>query len=117
MDGILNILRVLGTSTSTEFKDYFANKKIVNFVHTNSSDDMIDRIFNKKRTDDRKRWLENYNKDAYLNTNHKDVNYEDFINQELIHFSTYDCARSIPNMVDGLKISLEKFSIQRLKEN
>ena len=105
----------LGTSTSAEFKDYFANKKIVNFVHTNSSDDMIDRIFNKKRTDDRKRWLENYNKDAYLNTSHKDVNYEDFINQELIHFSTYDCARSIPNMVDGLKISLRKILYSAFK--
>ena len=105
----------LGTSTSAEFKEYFANKKIVDFVHTNSSDDMIDRIFNKKRTDDRKRWLENYNKDAYLNTSHKNVNYEDFINQELIHFSTYDCARSIPNMVDGLKISLRKILYSAFK--
>ena len=37
----------LGTSTSTEFKEYFATKKIVNFVHTDQSDDMIDKIFNK----------------------------------------------------------------------
>ncbi len=105
----------LGTSTSTEFKDYFKNKKIVNFVHTKTSDDMIDRIFNKKRTDDRKKWLENYDKDSYLNTNEESVNYEDFINQELIHFSTYDCARSIPNMVDGLKISLRKILYSAFK--
>ena len=38
----------LGTSTSAEFKNYFANKKIVDFVYAGkSSDDTIDMIFNK----------------------------------------------------------------------
>ena len=106
----------LGTSTSSEFKEYFANKKIVDFVYTgNSSDDMIDKIFNKKRTDDRKQWLENYDKLAYLDTNQPSVQYEQFINREMIHFSTYDCARSIPNMVDGLKISLRKILYSAFK--
>lgn len=106
----------LGTSTATEFKDYFANKKIVDFVHTGqNSDNIIDKIFNKKRSDDRKVWLENYDKDSYLDTNHPTVQYEDFINKEMIHFSTYDCARSIPNMVDGLKISLRKILYSAFK--
>ena len=106
----------LGTSTASEFKEYFANKKIVDFVYTgNSSDDMIDKIFNKKRTDDRKQWLENYDKLAYLDTNQPSVQYEQFINREMIHFSTYDCARSIPNMVDGLKISLRKILYSAFK--
>ena len=34
--------------------------------------------------------------------------YEEFINKELIHFSKYDCDRSIPNLMDGLKTSLRK---------
>jgi DNA topoisomerase-2 len=106
----------LGTSTSAEFKDYFANKKIVDFVYTGpASDNIIDKIFNKKRADDRKTWLENYNKNAYLDTSKKDVRYEDFIDNEMIHFSTYDCARSIPNMVDGLKISLRKILFSAFK--
>ena len=106
----------LGTSTATEFKEYFANKKIVDFVYTGqNSDNTIDKIFNKKRSDDRKTWLENYDKDAYLDTNHPTVQYEDFINKEMIHFSTYDCARSIPNMVDGLKISLRKILYSAFK--
>jgi len=106
----------LGTSTSAEFKEYFANKKIVDFVHNGKlSDDSIDKIFNKKRADDRKTWLENYDKAAYLDTSHKDVKYEDFINRELIHFSTYDCARSIPCMVDGMKISLRKILYSAFK--
>ena len=106
----------LGTSTSAEFKDYFANKKIVDFVYVDqNSDDTIDKIFNKKRADDRKEWLENYNKDAYLDTSKKTVTYQEFINNEMIHFSTYDCARSIPNMVDGLKISLRKILYSAFK--
>ena len=106
----------LGTSTSAEFKEYFANKKIVDFVYLDqNSDDMIDKIFNKKRADDRKEWLENYNKNAYLDTSKKNVTYQEFINNEMIHFSTYDCARSIPNMVDGLKISLRKILYSAFK--
>ena len=106
----------LGTSTSKEFKEYFANKKIVDFVYNgNNTDDSIDKIFNKKRTDDRKLWLEEYNKDSFLDTTRCDVKYEEFIDNELIHFSTYDCARSIPNMVDGLKISLRKILYSAFK--
>jgi len=98
----------LGTSTSNEFKEYFANKKVVDFMFQDSTDNTIDKIFNKKRADDRKSWLEQYNKDAYLDTNKKNVSYEEFVDQELIHFSTYDCQRSIPNAIDGLKTSLRK---------
>ena len=106
----------LGTSTSAEFKMYFEDKKFVDFIYSGpSSDDSIDKIFNKKRADDRKVWLENYDKAAYLDTSHKSVKYEDFMNRELIHFSTYDCARSIPNMVDGLKISLRKILYSAFK--
>ena len=99
----------LGTSTSVEFKEYFANKKIVDFTYTGeTSDNTIDKVFNKKRADDRKTWLENYDKHAFLDTSRPSVQYEEFVDRELIHFSTYDCARSIPNMVDGLKTSLRK---------
>lgn len=106
----------LGTSTSVEFKEYFANKKIVGFEHTgHTSDDCIDKVFNKKRPDDRKTWLERYNKSLYLNTSSESVSYEDFIDHEMIHFSKYDCDRSIPNMTDGLKISLRKILFSAFK--
>jgi len=105
----------LGTSTSAEFKEYFANKKMVDFEYGPDTDDTIDKIFNKKRADDRKAWLENYDKTAFLNTGRPSVHYEEFIDKEMIHFSTYDCARSIPNMVDGLKISLRKILFSAFK--
>jgi len=99
----------LGTSTGKEFKEYFANKKIVNFVSTGEgSRDAIDKVFNKKRAADRKEWLENYDRNLYLDTNRDSVPYEDFIGEEMIHFSKYDCERSIPNGIDGLKTSQRK---------
>jgi DNA topoisomerase-2 len=106
----------LGTSTAAEFKEYFANKKIVDFVYdTAESDDAVDKVFNKKRPDDRKTWLENYDKNAFLDTSKKSVTHKEFVDNEMIHFSTYDCARSIPNMVDGLKTSLRKILFSAFK--
>ena len=58
----------LGTSTSKEFKEYFAKKKIVNFEKSAECGDVIDMVFNKKRSNDRKEWLSNYDREAYLNT-------------------------------------------------
>lgn len=102
----------LGTSKAEEFKEYFQNRKIVDFVYEDEngkSDNNIDMVFNGERANDRKTWLiEKYDKRAYLNTSRPSVSYSDFIDNELIHFSNYDCARSIPCAIDGLKISLRK---------
>ena len=107
----------LGTSTGKEFREYFEKKKMVGFEHSDKSDDAIDMVFNKKRADDRKDWLKLYDRDAYLDTAKSVVSYEEFINRELIHFSKYDCDRSIPNLMDGLKISLRKILYSGFKKN
>jgi DNA topoisomerase-2 len=107
----------LGTSTGKEFREYFEKKKLVAFHHTEKSDDAIDLIFNKKRADERKEWLRKYNRDSYLDTNRRTVSYEEFIDEEFIHFSKYDCDRSIPNLMDGLKISLRKILFSAFKKN
>jgi len=108
----------LGTSTGKEFREYFEQKKIVNFEHNGkSSDDAIDMVFNKKRADDRKDWLKDYDRESFIDTNQPSVTYEDFIGKELIHFSKYDCDRSIPNLMDGLKTSLRKILFAAFKKN
>ena len=107
----------LGTSTSKEFKEYFANKKVITFMCSEKCDDSIDKVFNKKRADDRKLWLENYDKDISLDTKKTVISYEDFIDKEMIHFSKYDNERSIPNMMDGLKTSLRKILFSCFKRN
>ena len=107
----------LGTSTAKEFKEYFEKKKIVTFNNGGEvCEDSMDMVFNKKRADDRKTWLSNYNRELYLDTNQKSVSFQDFINKEMIHFSKYDCDRSIPNLIDGLKISLRKILFAAFKK-
>ena len=108
----------LGTSTGKEFREYFEHKKIVDFTHSGEAcDNAIDMVFNKKRADDRKTWLATYSRDRYLDTLQPSVTYEKFINDEMIHFSKYDCDRSIPNLMDGLKISLRKILFSAFKKN
>jgi DNA topoisomerase-2 len=108
----------LGTSTGKEFREYFEKKKLVGFESNGDKcDDTIDKVFNKKRADDRKDWLELYNRESYLDTNKQMVSYNEFIDKEFIHFSKYDCDRSIPNLMDGLKISLRKILFSAFKKN
>ena len=107
----------LGTSTGKEFKEYFENKKIVEFQYKEETDNQMDMIFNKKRADDRKEWLKEYDRKSFLNTSHSLVSYKDFIDKEFKHFSKYDCDRSIPNIMDGLKISLRKILFSAFKKN
>jgi len=107
----------LGTSTGKEFKEYFEHKKMVSFVHTGKeSDNHLDMAFNKKRADDRKEWLANYSREAFLDTSKPEIPYEEFIDRGLIHFSIYDNERSIPNLMDGLKISLRKILYAAFKK-
>lgn len=106
----------LGTSTSKEFKEYFAKKRIVDFKYDDETcTETLDMVFSKTRAEDRKTWLGDYDKDSILDTTDTKVTYTDFINKELIHFSVYDNERSIPNLVDGLKTSLRKILYSAFK--
>lgn len=108
----------LGTSTNEEAKQYFKDLKIVTYKYNKDTSDMsIDLAFNKKKADERKEWLSKYNRDIILDFNSNEVPFEDCINKELIHFSNYDIERSIPSLVDGLKISQRKILYACFKRN
>ena len=98
----------LGTSTDEEAKGYFKNMKKIIYKHTEKSDEYINLAFNKKRADDRKEWLANYDKNDVLDYVSEEVTYETFINKDLIHFSNRNLERAIPNIMDGLKESTRK---------
>ncbi len=122
----------LGTSTSEEAKEYFdnfENKKIEylmseylengikNEEQFNLSLDRIELAFQKTREDDRKNWLKTYDRNEIIEQTQKRILYSEFIDKDLKHFSNYDCLRSIPSMVDGLKPSLRKILYACLKRN
>jgi len=107
----------LGTSTKDEFIEYMKDKNVVGFKTSQASDDSIDMVFNKKRADDRKQWLKEFDRNVYLDTTKTEITYDDFINKELVHFSKYDCDRSIPHLIDGLKTSLRKILFSAFKRN
>lgn len=107
----------LGTSTGKEFKEYFQDKKIVQFRFEEGSKDALDKVFRKNRAEDRKTWLEAYDPNKCIEMKETSISYEDFVDKELIHFSKYDCERSIPNMMDGLKMSQRKILFSAFKRN
>ena len=58
--------------------------------------------------DDRKLWLQNYDKDNVLDYSKLNVDYKSFVDKDLIHFSNRDLQRSINHICDGLKESTRK---------
>jgi len=105
----------LGTSTSKEAKEYFTELKQVKYIWDDTCDHAIDLAFNKKRTDDRKAWLQKFDKDDILDDSLVEVSYDDFVNKELIHFSNDDLRRSVPSLCDGLKPSQRKILYSAFK--
>lgn len=92
-------------------EDDFMIDTIPDQVVSSSGSDLIDMVFNKNRVDDRKEWLNNLEKDTYLDyseSRETGMKYSDFINRELILFSKNDCERSIPHVMDGFKPSQRK---------
>lgn len=108
----------LGTSTTKEAKEYFKRMKLVTYDWDSTySDNAIDLAFNKSRADDRKAWLNNYNREEILDSKMENVSYNDFINKDFIHFSNYNIIRSIPSLMDGLKPSQRKILFACFKRN
>ena len=101
----------LGTSTPKEAKEYFKKPKFVNYTSKTSADsDAIHLAFSKNddSANKRKDWLSDYNCDNTLDYKSKSVSIEDFVHDDLKHFSVSDNVRSLPNIIDGLKPSQRK---------
>ncbi|XP_049657374.1 DNA topoisomerase 2-alpha [Accipiter gentilis] len=122
----------LGTSTSKEAKEYFADmaKHRIGFKYSGPEDDAaITLAFSKKKIEERKEWLTNFMEDRrqrklhglpeeYLyGKNTSNLTYNDFINKELVLFSNSDNERSIPSLVDGLKPGQRKVLFTCFKRN
>jgi DNA topoisomerase-2 len=100
----------LGTSTSTEAKEYFedVSNRLINYRWDDYTNDSINLAFKKELADKRKEWLGTYSPANTLDNTQKEVSLTEFINKELIHFSYSDNERSIPCAIDGFKPSQRK---------
>lgn len=117
----------LGTSTSKEAKEYFSNmfRHCIKFEYSNVCDDLaIQLAFSKKLVEERKEWLtkfmekRNQKKQDYLyQKDTKKINFNQFINKELVLFSNLDNERSIPSLVDGFKPGQRKVIFACFKRN
>ena len=111
----------LGTSSNKEAQEYFANiqRHRIDFEYKSEKDDeSIDMAFNKKKAEERKNWLMNFDPNTPpLDLDVAKITYNKFINRELILFSMYDNQRSIPSICDGLKPSERKILYGCFKKN
>ncbi len=107
----------LGTSTPAEAKEWFKNIHEIKYEWDDETDEHINLAFNKKRSDDRKKWLSKYDPTTMLVADNGKTNYTEFINKELIHFSNADNIRSLPHIIDGLKPSQRKILYCCFKRN
>ena len=110
----------LGTFEIQDVPDTFG-EKIINFIEDDNTATLMNKVFHKKFSDQRKDWLENYNPNPVfsLDDQGKDVDMDisTFLDTEVIKFSHNDCKRSIPSLFDGLKESQRKILYAVKKRN
>ena len=108
----------LGTSKKEDVQKYFTsiNRHLKRFREIDDQDaEKLDLVFSKKRANDRKKWLEQYDPANVLDGSEKIISVSDFIDKDFIEFSMYDNIRSIPSVVDGLKPGQRKILFTALK--
>lgn len=96
----------LATSDASDARVYFSNldRHLKTFeVMEEEGSQLIELAFSKKKADDRKEWLRQFQPGTYLDYTEETISYPDFVNKELILFSMADNMRSIPSVIDGLK--------------
>jgi len=97
----------LATSKKEEIEEDYRDPKMVLCVFDDNASQAFNLAFNKKMADYRKEWINNYQE--LLDIEDMEVlPISTFINSEFIRYSISDLARSIPRLVDGLKISQRK---------
>ncbi len=116
----------LGTSTGPEFREYLAHPKIVEFVRATPDPKQPDPSLalaftgGKVAAACRKTWITggslNANADQHRLYEGK-IPMNAFVDGELRDFSVYDCDRSLPSVIDGLKTSQRKVLFSCFKRN
>ncbi|SOB74045.1 topoisomerase IIA [Cedratvirus lausannensis] len=101
----------LGSSSDKEIKEDSVSPRVVVCIYDDNTAEAMKLAFNEDMTDMRKEWIDKF-QDQWFGTfsveGYEEKAISEFINQELIRFSLDNMLRSIPRMMDGLKISQRK---------
>ncbi|KAL2917037.1 DNA topoisomerase 2 [Polyrhizophydium stewartii] len=125
---VIKYYKGLGTSTAEDAKKYFSdmNKHLKPFrAADDESRGLIDMAFNKKKADNRKEWIAQFQACAgnlvdpgtFMDHSVPEISLPDFVNRELILFSMADNVRSIPSGIDGFKPGQRKILFATFKRN
>lgn len=112
----------LGSSNEEDIEETFG-MKMANFVEDDKTDESMILAFHKKYANQRKDWMQNFDRNNTVfnwvrnEPEVKNISYTDFIDKEFIKYSIRNCARSIPNLMDGLKEGHRKILYVMFKRN
>jgi len=105
-------LKGLGGSEPEHVVEYFKEMELYMKEFTakdlDKACESLDSAFNDKKSDLRKKMLQEYDPDNVLDYTQPSFDITDFIEKEWIHYAHYSTARAIANVCDGLKISQRK---------
>jgi DNA topoisomerase-2 len=99
----------LGSHSDEEIEEEFG-KRVISFFKDECTDANMLKAFYTKASDQRKKWIEEYDPNIFhiYDENIPEKSISAFINEDLIAHPIDNCARSIPNIMDGLKQSQRK---------
>lgn len=103
----------LGTSTTAEGKEYFADmeKNIMRLVVEPKDRRLLDSVFDSQEVEWRKEWMTKANAfqgEVDIDRSKKTLTIPEFVHKEMVHFALVGNARAISHCVDGLKPSQRK---------
>lgn len=106
----IKYLKGLGSSTPAEAREYFSNvyESLIGYSMDGEARENMSKAFDKTRAGDRKKWMMEYDSKSIIGSSERSVSISAFVNDELSHFSQGDLLRSMPSVVDGLKVSQRK---------
>lgn len=96
----------LGSSKDADIKDDFQDPKYVTCIYDDRTSDAMRLAFDKDLADKRKEWIAHWKPFDIQYIEEQSIH--DYINQEFIEFSVVNLQRSIPSIMDGLKVSQRK---------
>lgn len=131
----------LGTSTAVEAREWFVdfNNKLTRYVatddtvktkgksaksatkqrgaSTDTAGAALNLAFHKKEADNRKKWLANYDPERVVDHQKTTITYDEFVHDDLIHYSNSSNIRAICRIVNGFKPSHSKILYTVKKRN